>query len=140
MIKMMVTVVVVYALCWLPLHTITILGDFYEDIFDYKYFRGTWIAIHWLAMSNCCYNPVVYGWMSANFRSGYKETLSRFCCLLCTTPADISTYCNTSTPKNSLSNMAEGSATSGGTRVPLTVRYYSIPLGTKTELQSSPRI
>jgi len=32
MVKMMITVVIIYALCWLPLHTITLVGDSHPGI------------------------------------------------------------------------------------------------------------
>ena len=79
MVKMMVYVVVIYALCWLPLHTITLIGDTTSTIWSFKYIQVTWIAAHWLAMSNCCCNPIVYYWMSSNFRNGYRTALIACC-------------------------------------------------------------
>jgi len=32
MVKMMITVVIIYAACWLPLHTITLVGDSHPNI------------------------------------------------------------------------------------------------------------
>lgn len=80
MLKMMITVVVIYALCWLPLHTITLAGDADESIWTYRHIQTVWIASHWLAMSNCCYNPFVYYWMSSNFRRGYMDVVRRATC------------------------------------------------------------
>jgi len=73
MVKMMVTVVVIYALCWLPLHTVTLAGDTDPAVWSYRHIQVIWIASHWLAMSNCCYNPFVYFWMSSNFRSAFQR-------------------------------------------------------------------
>ncbi|XP_052268702.1 RYamide receptor-like [Dreissena polymorpha] len=72
MIKMMVTVVLFYALCWLPLHTITLLGDHNPSIYNNNYIPIIWICCHWLSMSNSCYNPLIYLWMSPKFRTGLK--------------------------------------------------------------------
>ena len=72
---MMITVVIIYALCWLPLHTITLVGDTHPEIWMYRYIQIVWISCHWLAMSNCCYNPMVYCWMNSRFRNGFKYAL-----------------------------------------------------------------
>ena len=78
MVKMMIIVVIIYALCWLPLHTITLVGDSYETIYSYLYIHIIWTACHWLAMSNSCYNPIVYCWMNSKYRQGFRYAL-RFC-------------------------------------------------------------
>jgi len=40
MVKMMITVVLIYAVCWLPMHTITLVGDTHPDIWTYRYTRA----------------------------------------------------------------------------------------------------
>jgi len=80
MVKMMVTVVVIYALCWLPLHTVTLAGDTNPAVWSYRHIQVVWVASHWLAMSNCCYNPFVYFWMSTNFRSAFRRLGDRALC------------------------------------------------------------
>jgi len=79
MVKMMVTVVVIYALCWLPLHSVTLAGDTNPAVWTYRHIQVVWIAAHWLAMSNCCYNPFVYFWMSSNFRSAFRRLAGIVC-------------------------------------------------------------
>lgn len=76
---MMITVVVFYALCWLPLHIITLVGDHDPSIYDSKHVPILWIFSHWLAMSNSCYNPIIYLWMSPKFRAGLKLFLQACC-------------------------------------------------------------
>ncbi len=39
MVKMMITVVIIYALCWLPLHTITLVGDRHPDIWLFPHIQ-----------------------------------------------------------------------------------------------------
>lgn len=34
-----------------------------------------WFACHWLAMSHSCYNPIIYCYMNARFRSGFIQVL-----------------------------------------------------------------
>ena len=77
MIKMMITVVVFYALCWLPTHVITILGDHDYLIYDHPYMPIIWLLCQWLALSNSCYNPVIYIWMSSKFRNGLLMAFNR---------------------------------------------------------------
>lgn len=36
-----------------------------------------WFAFHWLAMSHSCYNPIIYCYMNARFRSGFIQVLHR---------------------------------------------------------------
>ena len=81
MVKMMITVVIIYMLCWLPLHTITLIGDADPSIYSYKYIQPMWAVCHWLAMSNCCYNPMVYCWMSSKFRAGFKYVFRGLPCV-----------------------------------------------------------
>ncbi|XP_013402807.1 RYamide receptor [Lingula anatina] len=81
MIKMMITVVSLYAICWLPLHAITLASDLHPDIFYYEHYSKIWIASHWLAMSNSCVNPIVYCWMNTKFKNGYKYALRMCLCL-----------------------------------------------------------
>lgn len=45
-----------------------------------------WFIFHWLAMSHCCYNPVIYCYMNARFRIGFLQILYfipgiRRCCI-----------------------------------------------------------
>ncbi|KAI8130816.1 RYamide receptor isoform X1 [Lucilia sericata] len=86
MIKMMVTVVIVFTMCWLPFNILILLLN--DDVLlawgPLPYF---WFAFHWLAMSHSCYNPIIYCYMNARFRGGFLQIiyrvpgLRRCCCL-----------------------------------------------------------
>uniref|UniRef100_A0A182IRW2 G-protein coupled receptors family 1 profile domain-containing protein n=1 Tax=Anopheles atroparvus TaxID=41427 RepID=A0A182IRW2_ANOAO len=84
MIKMMVTVVIVFTICWLPFNFLMLkkLETSWELL---PYF---WFAFHWLAMSHSCYNPIIYCYMNARFRSGFilvlhgVPGLQRLCCCI----------------------------------------------------------
>ncbi|KAG9333505.1 hypothetical protein JZ751_011480 [Albula glossodonta] len=71
-VKMMIAVVVTFALCWLPFHLYFILGSFNEHIYSQKYIQQVYLAIFWLAMSSTMYNPLIYYCLNQRFRSGFR--------------------------------------------------------------------
>lgn len=79
-IKMMIVVVIIFAICWLPLHIITIAGDINITFYNLPGMNIVWTISHWLAMSNCMYNPFIYCWMNAKFRDGFLKVFSCFTC------------------------------------------------------------
>ncbi|KAG8231192.1 hypothetical protein J437_LFUL011249 [Ladona fulva] len=60
-IKMLVIVVALFAFCWLPLQTYNALQDLFPEINGYKYINIIFFCCDWLAMSNSCCNPFIYG-------------------------------------------------------------------------------
>jgi len=71
--------VIIYALCWLPLHCVTVLGDLQPTIWNFEGIQLVWIACHWLAMSSCCWNPIVYYWTNDTLRAGFTYALGTWC-------------------------------------------------------------
>uniref|UniRef100_A0A182PV00 G-protein coupled receptors family 1 profile domain-containing protein n=1 Tax=Anopheles epiroticus TaxID=199890 RepID=A0A182PV00_9DIPT len=91
MIKMMVTVVIVFTICWLPFNFLMIMKlPSSWDLLPYF-----WFAFHWLAMSHSCYNPIIYCYMNARFRSGFilvlhgVPGLQQICCCIRHSPPTI---------------------------------------------------
>ncbi|XP_055938069.1 G-protein coupled receptor 83-like [Argiope bruennichi] len=82
-IKMLVVVVILFALCWLPLNTFNLLREFNPETFLPKSVTHSTVffVCHWLAMSSVCYNPFIYCWLNDRFRAGALN------CLLCMTNA-----------------------------------------------------
>ena len=74
---MMIIVVVIYAVCWLPLHVLTICLDAYPSLYTFSHIQQLWVTCHFIAMSSLCYNPFVYFYMSSKF----SDALLRFCCM-----------------------------------------------------------
>ncbi|KAJ2952254.1 hypothetical protein O0L34_g4531 [Tuta absoluta] len=84
MVKMMVTVVAVFTICWLPLNVFIVLWTAHESDEEWSSWPGmpyVWLGSHWLAMSHCCYNPIIYGYMNARYRRGFQKILSCMFCL-----------------------------------------------------------
>ncbi|XP_027419799.1 G-protein coupled receptor 83 isoform X2 [Bos indicus] len=70
-IKMLMLVVVLFALCWFPLNC-------YVLLLSSKVIRtnnALYFAFHWFAMSSTCYNPFIYCWLNENFRVELKVLL-----------------------------------------------------------------
>lgn len=74
-IKMLLTVALLFMLSWLPLWTLMMLSD-YADLSPNK-LRVINIYIypfaHWLAFCNSSVNPIIYGFFNENFRSGFQD-------------------------------------------------------------------
>ncbi|XP_043525960.1 RYamide receptor-like [Frieseomelitta varia] len=77
MIKMMVTVVIVFTICWLPFNILNLIMDNNETLGSWTGLPFVWMVLHWLSMSHSCYNPVIYCWMNARFRTGFIIAIVR---------------------------------------------------------------
>ncbi|XP_056635035.1 tachykinin-like peptides receptor 99D [Diorhabda sublineata] len=82
-VKMMIVVVTIFAVCWLPYQIYFLLTFYYPSITFASYIQELYLFIYWLAMSNSMYNPIIYCWMNARFREGFKKVFS---CLPFVTP------------------------------------------------------
>lgn len=78
-VKMMIVVVVTFAVCWLPYHIYFLLQST-TDIINWEHILHVYNVIYWLAMSNSMYNPIIYCWMNSRFRHGFVKL---FCCCPC---------------------------------------------------------
>ncbi|XP_075233391.1 RYamide receptor-like [Lycorma delicatula] len=78
-IKMLVIVVVLFAFCWLPLQTYNVLQDLFPVINQYRYINIIWFCMDWLAMSNSCYNPFIYGIYNEKFKREFQLRLQIPC-------------------------------------------------------------
>lgn len=75
----MMAMIVIYALCWLPLHCVTVLGDLHPSIWNFDDIQLVWIVCHWLAVSSCCWNPIVYYWTNDTLRAGFMYAVGVWC-------------------------------------------------------------
>ena len=74
--RIIITVVVVFGACWLPLHVHLLIVYFgVQPTSDaYEVFRA---VAHFLAYSNSCLNPIIYNYSSNDFRKEFNR-LCRF--------------------------------------------------------------
>ncbi|XP_077042141.1 G-protein coupled receptor 83-like isoform X1 [Agelaius phoeniceus] len=70
-IKMLMLVVVVFAVCWFPLNCYVVL----ISSLGIRTKNSLYFALHWFAMSSTCYNPFIYCWLNESFRAGLRSLL-----------------------------------------------------------------
>ncbi|XP_013407956.1 orexin receptor type 2 [Lingula anatina] len=83
--KMLIAVVVMFALCYMPVYLINILrftGLGTMIFVDKESETNVVIVAHWLCYFNSAINPVIYNFMSAKFRKEFKLGCCA-CCLYC---------------------------------------------------------
>lgn len=73
---MLVIVVILFAVCWLPLNTYHLVVDFSSPVGPSRHSSTVFFVCHWLAMSSVCYNPFIYFWLNDHFRAGARSWLS----------------------------------------------------------------
>ncbi|CAH6785692.1 G-protein coupled receptor 83 [Phodopus roborovskii] len=71
-IRMLILIVLVFAVCWFPLNFYVVLissaGVENDSVLFY--------AFHWFAMSSTCYNPFIYCWLNRSFRAKLRSITS----------------------------------------------------------------
>lgn len=76
-IKMLVVVVGLFALCWLPLQTYNLLQGVLSEINEYRYINIIWFCFDWFAMSNSCYNPFIYAIYNEKFKKEFQIRINK---------------------------------------------------------------
>ncbi|XP_026225041.1 neuropeptide Y receptor Y2, like [Anabas testudineus] len=69
--KMLVTMVVVFAVSWLPFHAFQLATDIDNTVLDMRDFRLLYTIFHVVAMCSTFANPLLYGWMNRNYRAAF---------------------------------------------------------------------
>lgn len=69
--KMLVTMVVVFAVSWLPFHAFQLATDIDSSVLDMKDFKLLYTMFHIIAMCSTFANPILYGWMNNNYRAAF---------------------------------------------------------------------
>ncbi|XP_039962378.1 allatostatin-A receptor isoform X2 [Bactrocera tryoni] len=72
--RMVVVVVLAFAICWLPIHLILVMKAL-------TWYPGTHASVivqiisHVLAYTNSCINPILYAFLSDNFRKAFRKVV-----------------------------------------------------------------
>ncbi|KAM4598298.1 somatostatin receptor type 5 [Polymixia lowei] len=72
--RMVVIVVAVFVFCWLPFYALNIINLLVSLPPDY---HGLYYFVVVLGYANSCANPIVYGFLSENFKRGFRKALCR---------------------------------------------------------------
>ncbi|XP_055069575.2 somatostatin receptor type 5 [Misgurnus anguillicaudatus] len=72
--RMVVIVVAVFVLCWLPFYVLNIVNLL---VLLPGEFRGLYYFVVVLSYANSCANPILYGFLSDNFKRGFRKALCR---------------------------------------------------------------
>ncbi|XP_041087923.1 neuropeptide FF receptor 2-like [Polyodon spathula] len=74
-IKMLITVALLFMLSWLPLWTLMLLTDYVSQTDEQLSLLTGYIFpfAHWLAFSNSSVNPIIYGYFNENFKRGFQN-------------------------------------------------------------------
>ncbi len=78
--RMMATVVLLFAICWLPYQSYKFLEIQWPRINNFYYINVVWFGLHWLAMSNSCVNPFIYAIHNEKFQEEFKRRWSTCPC------------------------------------------------------------
>lgn len=74
--RMLILVVVIFALSWMPVH-IHILVFFFGTLPDNDFYRAVSVLWNCLAYFNSCVNPIIYNHTSKEFRDAFREAVCR---------------------------------------------------------------
>lgn len=71
---MVIIVVALFVLCWMPFYLLNIINLLVALPVDYQ---GLYFFVVVLGYANSCANPIVYGFLSDNFKRGFRKALCR---------------------------------------------------------------
>ncbi|XP_062601370.1 allatostatin-A receptor-like isoform X4 [Saccostrea cucullata] len=75
--RMIIIVVVIFALCWLPIH-ICFMIQYFDLNYETNIVNTSFLmTANCIAYMNSCMNPILYAFLSENFRRSFKKLL---CC------------------------------------------------------------
>ncbi|CAO4373320.1 unnamed protein product [Caenorhabditis nigoni] len=82
--RTLIIVVACFTFCWFPLETYLLLNELRPEINGWKYINLVFFFSHWLAMSNSCLNPIIYGLYNTKYNEEYRRVFGQIGCFCCT--------------------------------------------------------
>lgn len=76
--RMLVSMVLIFGACWLPLNLYNLAVDFSEPARGWHFANAFFFLAHAIAVSSTCYNPFLYTWLNDSFRKEFKAVLPCF--------------------------------------------------------------
>ncbi|XP_029460181.1 neuropeptide Y receptor type 1-like [Rhinatrema bivittatum] len=77
---MLASIVVAFAICWLPLTVFNALYDWDHEKISVCYHNLIFSLCHLTAMASTCVNPIMYGFLNNNFQKEVKALIYRCRC------------------------------------------------------------
>ncbi|KAI1713479.1 7 transmembrane receptor (rhodopsin family) domain-containing protein [Ditylenchus destructor] len=75
LLRMLITMVVLFAICWLPFNLLNILRDLKMDRRLKPYFSFLFLTAHLISMTATMCNPILYAWMNQSFREEFVRAV-----------------------------------------------------------------
>ncbi|XP_036367846.1 RYamide receptor-like isoform X2 [Octopus sinensis] len=78
-VKMLLTIVVMFGVCWMPLSILILFLEYHYELAlkPGSKLISIYISLHWLAMAHSFVNPIIYGFMNDNFRDDLKNLFKK---------------------------------------------------------------
>uniref|UniRef100_A0A0K0FH54 Prolactin-releasing peptide receptor (inferred by orthology to a human protein) n=1 Tax=Strongyloides venezuelensis TaxID=75913 RepID=A0A0K0FH54_STRVS len=75
LLRMLIIMVVLFAICWFPFNLLNIIRDLRLDDSIKQYFPPLFLTSHVISMTATCWNPIVYAWMNESFRREFIHAI-----------------------------------------------------------------
>ena len=80
--RMLLAIVILFAVCWLPVHVLHLLLFFYEELYI-SLPTSVILSLFWISHANSAINPCVVILLNGSFRTSLTNKFHRLSCNLC---------------------------------------------------------
>ncbi|XP_028632951.1 neuropeptide Y receptor type 6 [Grammomys surdaster] len=78
---MLISIVVTFGACWLPLNIFNVIFDWYHEMLMSCHHDLVFVVCHLVAMVSTCINPLFYGFLNKNFQKDLMMLTHHCCCV-----------------------------------------------------------